>query len=93
MLRTEGLILLQHFKSDSNIRLAKRYLNDASTAMKQHRHSEPITTFYWVRETAYRLLRHWNIEVDRPLVDGLQMEYRQGLYLTDGTRYSYVFRQ
>lgn len=92
MLRAEGLILLQHFPSASNIRLAKRCLNDGSIAMKQS-HGKPITTYYWVRDAAFRLLSRWNVDVERPLIDGPPMEYRQGLFTTDGGRIAGAFRQ
>lgn len=82
MLRTEGLILLQHFKSAANIRLARRYLADDSIAMKQ-KYGEPLTTYYWVRDAAHRLLTLWNIKVEQPKVDGPHMAYRSGLFTTE----------
>ncbi|MEQ1824053.1 MAG: hypothetical protein ABL949_16205 [Fimbriimonadaceae bacterium] len=91
MLRTEGLILLQHFKSDLNIGLVTRHLNDSSIVMKQ-KYGKPITTYYWVRDAAYRLLRLWKVKVDQPLVDGPIVEYRNGLFMTDGSRLEYMFR-
>ena len=90
MLRTEGLILLQHFKSDSNIRLAKRYLTDGSVIMRQ---PSPLTTYYWVRDSAYRLLSHWGVKVEQPPVYGPEMEYREGLFVTDGRRIEWAFRR
>lgn len=93
MLRTEGLILLQHFKSNANVRLVKRYLKDDSVAMKQKQPGDPITLYYWVRDAAYRLLRCWDVEVDQPVVDGPVIAYRLGLYMVGDRRFDYVFKR
>lgn len=79
MLRVHGLKLLRGFKSPSNIRLVQRYLQDPSIAMGG-RYGEPITTHYWVREAAYRLLSFWKINTAKPVLYGPVMEYQIGLF-------------
>ncbi len=79
MLRVQGLMLLRHFKSPANIRLAQRYLNDPLIAMAGE-YGEPIKMHFWVRDAAYRLLRSWDVEVPTPVVFGPVIEYRIGLF-------------
>jgi hypothetical protein len=79
MLRVQGLMLLRHFRSPANIRLAQRYLNDPLIAMAGE-YGEPIKLHFWVRDAAYRLLRSWDVEVPSPVVFGPVIEYRIGLF-------------
>jgi len=82
MLRVQGLMLLRHFKSHANIRLAQRYLQDPSIAMGG-RYGEPITTHYWVRDAAYRLLRFWKIDAAKPIIYGPTIADQIGLFRSE----------
>ena len=89
MLRFEGLILLRHFKSDSNIRLVKQYLNDDIIAVRSE---SPGGSFYLVRDAAHRLLIYWGVAVTKPVIDAPAVDEMEGYLRADNRRIEYMLR-
>ena len=89
MLRVEGLILLRHFKSDTNIRLVKQYLNDDIIAVRSE---TPGGSFYLARDAAHRLLIHWGVAVTKPVIEAPAVDEMEGYLRADNRRIAYMLQ-
>ncbi len=64
-LQKEGVQALANFQSEENIKRLKSLLGHPAT--KSINGSK--IRYYYVREAAYKLLKEWNVDVDKPVLD------------------------
>jgi len=64
--RSEAAKILRYFKSDANIDRLRRLLKDSGYS--QQVDGGTRSKYYGVREDAYRTLKAWGIEVERPVI-------------------------
>ena len=68
--REEGVRALRYFKSDQNIVRVKRLLSDPAWAYLEHpaENGGVEVRWYGVRAEAYRTLRSWGVDVEKPVI-------------------------
>jgi hypothetical protein len=69
MLREEGVRALRYFKSDGNIARVRPLLNDPGSALEADQENNGVEVrFYGVRQEAYRTLKTWGVDVEKPKI-------------------------
>lgn len=69
LMRQQGVLALKYFQTKENIKLLKSLLDDpgfwtTSTGRGQNR-----KRVYGVRQSAYEILREWDVEVEKPVIE------------------------
>jgi hypothetical protein len=71
-LREEGVKALKYFPSDENITLLRGLLNDPAWAIYHSERADGTRIekkTYFVRKAAYLVLKKWDVEVERPVIE------------------------
>jgi hypothetical protein len=68
MQRHEGVRAIRYFKSDQNIARVKPLLGDPAYANQAGENDGVEMRWYGVRDEAYRTLRAWGVEVEKPVI-------------------------
>ena len=71
-MRAQGILALAPFRSDTNVKLLKPYLNDLGVEVAAWG-EYPATRKLIVRSAAYKVLTGWGIAIPKPSTDPIPL--------------------